>query len=200
MTDRVDPFAGIRDAWKSARRRLGSLIEEETKRAALHIELIKMVEPHASSDRVAQVLLQRWSTVAALEGGFTGAAGLFGIPANAVLFTYCQVAVTVSIAQAYNVRLTGRSGEDAVLDVIGRVHGLDGFRRASPRVLGAMAGRLATRRGFRFLGRWVPLLAAPLSARMNQRDLQRTGWEALRRFGRVVLSPGAELASETPRD
>jgi hypothetical protein len=194
----VDPYAGVRRSWKATRRRLSQLIAEEEKRAALHIELIRVLEPHASPDRVAHLLLERWATVAALEGGFTGAAGLFGIPMNFVLFTYCQVAVTVSIARAYGIGLSGRAGEDAVLEVIGRAHGLEGLMRASPRVLGALARRLAMQRGFRMLGRWVPLVAAPISARINQRDLRRTGTEALRRFGQVVLVP--DLAPSRGRD
>jgi hypothetical protein len=175
------------DPSRLLRRRLSDLIREERPRGRFHVQLIRNDEPEASDDRVAQVLLQRWSRVAAVEGGLTGAAGLFGVPLNWVLFTYCQVALTVSIAEAYGRVLEGPSGEDAVLDVIGRSHGVQGLVRASPRVLGALARSLALRQGLSSIGRLVPLVAVPISARLNHRGLERTGREALRRFGNVIM-------------
>ncbi|MEM1026380.1 MAG: hypothetical protein AAGJ19_22105 [Myxococcota bacterium] len=196
----MDPFAGLRRPLKAARQSLQSLIEEEQRRAELHMQLIRSLEPQASKDRVAHVMIQRWVTVAAVEGGLTGAAGVFGIPLNWILFTYCQVAVTVSVATAYGAKLEGRAGRDAVLQTIGCAHGLGEMVRASPRILGALARRLALRRGLGMLGRWVPVVAAPIGARLNQRDLQKTGDEALRRFGAVLLLPPADLAPSVARD
>jgi len=183
----MDVFAGIRDPKRLVRGRLGSLIADERKRARFHIELLRFAEPDASSDRLAHLLVERWASVAAVEGGLTGAAGLVGIPFNAVLFTYCQLAVTVGIAEVYGLELEGESGEDAVLSVIGRAHGVEEVVRASPRVLGALVRTLALRQGLPLLGRAVPFVAAPLGARLNRRDLARTGREALRRFGRVFM-------------
>ena len=196
----VDPFAGLRSPLRAARQSLESLIEEEQRRAELHVQLIRSLEPDASRDRVAHIMVQRWVRVATVEGGLTGAAGVFGIPLNWILFTYCQVAVTVSVATAYGTKLEGRGGRDAVLATIGRAHGLGEMVRASPRILGALARRLALRRGLGMLGRWVPVVAAPIGARLNQRDLQRTGDEALRRFGAVLLLPPADLAPSVARD
>lgn len=169
------------------RRRLSDLIREERPRGRFHIELIRNQEPDASEDRVAQVMMDRWVRVAAVEGGLTGAAGLLGVPVNWVLFTYCQVALTVSIAEVYGRTLEGTTGEDAVLEVIGRSHGVEGLVRASPRVLGSLAKALAMRQGLASFGRMVPLVAAPIGARLNEQGLRRTGAEALRRFGNVLL-------------
>lgn len=171
----------------TARSRLRTLIKTERRRAQWHIDLIKRAEPYASRDRVAHLILDRWRNVATVEGGLTGAFGLAGVPLNLLLFAYCQFAVVVSIAEAYGVALEGEAGEAALLDVIGRAHGIEDLVRSSPRVLGALARALAIKHGLGTLGRMVPMVAAPISARLNRRELQRTGNEALRRFGNVIM-------------
>ncbi len=167
--------------------RLRQLIAQERRRAQWHIDTIKQSEPYASKDRVAHLIFDRWRSLATVEGGVTGAFGLIGVPLNLLLFTYCQVAVVVSIAEVYGVALDGEAGETALLDVIGRAHGVEDLVRASPRVLGALARALAIRHGLGTLGRMVPMLSIPISARLNRQELQRTGDEALRRFGNIVM-------------
>lgn len=169
-----------------ARKNLRELIDGERKRAQLHISIIRQTEPAASSDRIANVMVDRWCKVAAVEGGLTGALGLFGIPVNFVLFAYFQLALIVSVAEAYAISLDGEPGEDAVLNVLGRAHGIEDVIRASPRVLGAIAKALAIKHGLGSIGRVVPMLAAPISAKLNEREMTMVGAEAMRRFGNVV--------------
>lgn len=171
----------------SAKRRLRDLIEQERRRAQFHIDLIRRSEPNASNDRVAHVMLERWTRLAAVEGGLTGAAGLFGVPLNFLLFSYAQVAVVVSIAEAYGIGLEGKAGEDALLEVIGRAHGMPDLVRAGPRVLGALARAFALRHGLGTLGRLMPMVAAPISATLNRRGMARIGRHALERFGNVIM-------------
>jgi len=85
------------------------------------------------------------------------------------------------------VALDGEAGETALLDVLGKAHGIEDLVRASPKVLGALARALALRHGLGTLGRIIPMVAAPISARLNRNELQRTGSEALRHFGNVVM-------------
>lgn len=177
---------GLKNA-ANPRARLRQLIQTERRRAQWHIDLIKKSEPYASKDRVAHLILDRWRSIATVEGGLTGAFGLAGVPLNILLFAYCQLAVVVSIAEAYGVALDGEAGESALLDVIARAHGIEDLVRASPRVLGALARALALRHGLGTLGRMVPMIAAPISASLNRRELERTGNAALRRFGNVVM-------------
>ncbi|MEO1227301.1 MAG: hypothetical protein AAFZ18_00240 [Myxococcota bacterium] len=179
----------LEDPAGSARQRLRDLIEQERKRARLHMDFIRRAEPRASNDRLANVMLDRWTTVAKVEGGMTGVLGFMGVPLNLLLFAYCQLAVTVSIAEAYGIELRGRSGEEALVDVIGRVHGVEDVIRSGPRVLGALARALAVRHGLGAFGRLVPLLAAPVSAKLNEREMRRVGEAAMRRFGNVVMLP-----------
>jgi hypothetical protein len=169
-----------------ARIRLRDLIRAERQRARLHIHLIKQSEPIASPDRIALVILDRWKTAAAVEGGVTGAFGLLGVPLNFLLFAYFQLAAVVSIAEVYGIELEGEAGEDALLSVVGRAHGMEDVVRASPRVLGAVAKALAMHYGLGIVGRLIPLAAAPISAKLNERDMARVGGEALRRFGNVL--------------
>lgn len=173
----------VKDA---ARTRLRDLIADERKRARLHIQLIQRAEPAASADRIAHIIIERWAKVASVEGGITGAFGLVGVPINLLLTTYFQVALVVSIAETYGVALEGEGGEDALLSVVGRAHGIEDIVRATPRILGAIAKAIAIRHGLGTLGRLVPLAAAPISAKLNERDMERLGAEALRRFGNIV--------------
>ena len=177
----------MQDPGGAARRRLHDLIAQERKRSQFHIDLIRRTEPSASRDRLAHVMLDRWTTLAKVEGGVTGVLGFLGVPLNLLAFAYCQLAVTVSIAEAYGIELRGESGEEALIDVIGRVHGIEDLIRTSPRVLGALARALAIRHGLGTLGRLVPLLAAPVSAKLNEREMRRVGEAAMRRFGNVIM-------------
>ncbi|MCC7386843.1 MAG: hypothetical protein IT384_33715 [Deltaproteobacteria bacterium] len=170
----------------SARARLRDLIASERNRARLHIGMIRRSEPNASRDRVANVILERLIRAASLEGGLTGALGFLGVPLNLVAFAYLEIALVVAVAEAYDVPLEGPAGEDALLGVLGKAHGVEDVLRSTPRVLGAIAKTLALRHGFLTLGRLVPLVASPIAARLNQRAMDRTATEALRRFGNVV--------------
>jgi len=184
-----EPFIGWpfgKRAREAAKTRIRDLIQQERQRARIHIQFIRQTEPAASRDRIARLIVDRWSTVAAVEGGLTGAFGLIGVPLNLLLVAYFQLALVVSVAEAYEVGLEGADGEDAILSVIGRAHGVEDVVRASPRVLGELAKAIAIRHGLGTLGRLVPLAASPISAKLNQRDMGRIGGEALRRFGGVI--------------
>jgi hypothetical protein len=178
-------------AREAAKKNLRELIAQERKRAKLHIQLIRQGDPTASNDRIAHVMVERWSKVAAVEGGVTGALGLLGVPVNFILFAYFELALIVSVAEAYQVSLEGEQGEDAVLYVLGRVHGIEDLVRAGPRVLGGLAKAIAIKHGLGTLGRLIPMIAAPISAKLNEREMNQVGNEAMRRFGNVVqLGPG----------
>ncbi|MEQ8272797.1 MAG: hypothetical protein RMA76_43835 [Deltaproteobacteria bacterium] len=173
-------------AKKVAAQKLRDLIRDERRRARFHIDLIERDGP-ISRDRVAHIVLSRWVRAAQIEGGATGALGLLGVPLDALVFTYFQLAMIVTVAEAYGEDLDGYGGEDRVLGVLGRAHGVEDVLRASPRVIGAIAKAIALKHGLGSLGRVVPLIAAPISARINERTMLRTGQEALRTFGNVYL-------------
>ncbi len=171
---------------EALRKNLRELIAQEKKRARIHIQWIRRSEPAVSKDRLARIMLERWVKVASVEGGITGTFGFLGVPTNLILFSYAQIALVVSIAEAYDAALDGVSGEEKVLAVIGRAHGVQDLVRAGPRVVSAIARAVALNRGLGMLGRMVPMVAAPISAKLNERDMSRVGQEAIRRFGHVV--------------
>jgi hypothetical protein len=174
-------------AKESAQKRLRDLLVEERRRAQLHVTFIRRTEPTASSDRLAQVMLGRWTKVAAVEGGITGALGFAGIPLNSLLITYFQLAAIVSVAEAYQIPLEGESGETALLDLLGRAHGVDDLVRAGPRVLGALAKALMIKHGLGSISRLVPMISAPIAAKLNEREMEKLGALAMQRFGNVVM-------------
>ena len=169
----------------AARLRLRDLVVSERKRAQLHIALIKETNPEASPGRVARILVQRFKKLASVEGGITGAVGAIGVPVNFIMFTYFQLAMIVAIAEAYSSPLDDELGEQRLVEVLGRAHGIEDILRTTPKIIGTIAVALASKYGLSTLGRLVPLLSAPLSARMNARDMERTGSEAVRTFGNV---------------
>ena len=174
------------DPRAAAKLRLAELVKAERRRAQLHMSVVRRSEPTISKDRLANLMIDRWKKLASIEGGMTGAIGFVGVPINLLLLTYCQIALIVSIAEVYDVSLEGDAGEDALLGVLGRAHGVEDLLRSTPRVLAAVAKALALKHGFSTLGRLVPLVASPIAAKLNERDMERLGQEALRRFGNIV--------------
>ena len=190
MTDEFDAKSMFPDPDGAARRRLQDLIEYERRRAQAYISSIKRREPQASADRIAFVIMDRWTQVVRIEGGVTGVLGFIGIPLNLLMLTYCQVALVVSIAEAYSKELSGEKGEEVLLELLAQVHGVNDLVRNSPRLLGSLAAALTLRYGLGTLGRLIPLISAPISAKLNEQDMRRLGQAAMRRFGNVVMLPG----------
>jgi hypothetical protein len=62
-------------------------------------------------------------------------------------------------------------------------------------VLAKVAEKLLTKRGLAQLGRVVPLLASPVVAYLNNRDLQRAGEAAVRFYGTIRQLPRRRPAS-----
>lgn len=184
---RLQPRNWSTKAKEAATQRLRDLMEFERKRAQAQLESLRKREPNASSDRLAQLILERWTKVASIEGGVTGAMGFAGIALNSLLFTYFQLAVVVAIAEAYQIPLVGEAGEQALLEVLGRAHGVDDLVRASPRVLGALAKALMVRQGLGSISRLVPMISAPIAAKLNEREMGKLGQVAIQRFGNVIL-------------
>lgn len=161
-------------------------VMNERRRSRFYIEIIRRIEPEASRDRVAQLLAERWTQLARIEGGVTGAFGLVGIPLNLLLFSYAQFALIVAIAEVYGVTPEDSAGEEAILTTLREVQGFHQLVRTGPRIMAAIAKRLARHRGLAFMGRTVPLISAPLSAQLNASDMADVGRVAMRRFGKIV--------------
>ncbi|HZX94823.1 MAG TPA: hypothetical protein VFE90_09930, partial [Myxococcales bacterium] len=61
--------------------------------------------------------------------------------------------------------------------------------RAGPKLLARIAEKALTKRGLAQLGRAVPVIASPVVAFLNNRDLQRAGQAAVRFYGTIRELP-----------
>ena len=69
-----------------------------------------------------------------------------------------------------------------VLDLFGYANGIGPVQRASPKVLGSLAAMVLTKTGLKAIGRAMPLVAAPISAYLNNQHIQRVGDSAIRHY------------------
>jgi hypothetical protein len=67
--------------------------------------------------------------------------------------------------------------------------------RASPKASARIAERFLAARGFRFFGRAFPLLAAPVTVALNNRDLEKAAEEAMRYYSVIPKALVAKRAA-----
>jgi hypothetical protein len=85
-----------------------------------------------------------------------------------------------------------------VFEVLGYSNGADTVNlagRAGPKLLARVAEKALTKRGLASLGRAVPVIASPVVAYLNNRDLQRAGEAALRFYGTIRSLPSRRAAT-----
>jgi hypothetical protein len=117
-------------------------------------------------------------------GAVTGLFGLVSVPLDLVLVLYLQLSLTVEIAVLHRANLKSQRARDELIDLLAYANGSDPIVRAGPKVLGRIAVSMLERGGLPSLGRAVPVVAAPLTAWLNSRALERAGREAAAHYGR----------------
>jgi hypothetical protein len=88
--------------------------------------------------------------------------------------------------------LKSERARSEVLDLLGYANGVDQLHvllRTGPKLLARVVQVLLARKGLITLGRALPVLAAPISAHINNRDIQRAGEAALRYYGTMRNLP-----------
>jgi hypothetical protein len=168
--------AGVK---RLASQRLSTVVLQESRRAKGRVAELRRRYPSAAPREVAQHLIEQKKQVAALVGGISGAFGLAGIPADLVAMAVLEVQLLVDIATAYDVRLEFARSREELLDVLGTANGVGALGRASPKVVGKLAQMLFARGGLTTLGRAFPVVAAPVTSWLNNRDIQKLGEAAL---------------------
>jgi len=162
---------------------LEALLLRQVARSRLLIAQLEERHPGAGKAQLAQRLIDEKKQLATGGGALAGMFGLAAIPADLALVAFLQVQLAIELAVLHGVNLKGPSGRAELLDVLGLgERELESLLRALPVVAGRVAGAFVRRLGWRSLGRAVPVLAAPITAFVNSRDIQRVGDEALRRF------------------
>jgi hypothetical protein len=162
--------------------RLSDLVLRESTRAKKTLDDLTQRYPSAGPREIGQRLIDQKKSMASLVGGISGVFGVLSVPPDLLVMTYLQIQLLTEVATLYKVNLKSEHARTELLDVFGYANGIGPVQRASPKVLGKLAGMLLTRGGLETLGRAVPLAAAPISAWLNNQHIQAVGEHAVRHY------------------
>jgi hypothetical protein len=167
---------------KLADEQLDDLIEREAQRAREKVDELAQRYPSAGPREHAQRLVDARKQVASMMGGVSGVFGVVTVPLDLVGMVYLQVALLVEVATVFKVNLRSEQARRELLDLFGYTNGIGPMQRASPRLVGSLAAALLARGGLKALSRAMPLVAAPVSAYLNNQHIQQVGDAAVRHY------------------
>ena len=173
--------------------RLWRVYVDEIARGRSRVDGLREKYPSANAAELAQRLTDTKKTWAATGGAISGLFGLALVPADLAFVTALQLTLIMEIALVHKVNLKSGRARDEVFEVLGYSNGADTVNlagRAGPKLLARIAEKALTKRGLAQLGRAVPVVASPVVAWLNNRDLQRAGEAALRFYGTIRSLPG----------
>jgi hypothetical protein len=154
----------------------------EGRRAKKRVAALTRRLPNASPRDLGWQSIDSAKNLAALSGSVSGVFGLVSVPADLVVMTWLQIHLLADIATAYEVNLRFPRARTQLIEVLGEANGIGPLKRAGPKLLGKVAAVLAERGGFATLGRAFPLVAAPITAWLNNQHIQTVGEAALRHY------------------
>jgi len=160
--------------------KMSDLVLQEVGRAKTRVAALEKRYPSASPRELAQRLIDEKKGVAGMVGGISGVFGLISLPADMVFMAWLQLVLLVDVATLYKVNLKSERTRGELLDLFGYANGLGPLHRASPKVLGRVVGKILERGGLGSLGKAVPLVAAPITAYLNNQHIQSVGDQAVR--------------------
>jgi hypothetical protein len=158
------------------------VVTRETPRARRRISQLEQSYPSATPRELAQRLIDEKKSVAGMVGGITGVFGLLSLPADLLAMVWLELILLVDLATLYKANLKAESQRVELLDLFAQSNGIGPFTRSTPRAVGTVAGFALARAGLKTVGRAVPLVAAPVSAWLNNSHIQRVGDAAIRHF------------------
>jgi hypothetical protein len=182
-----------------ARERIGKVYLAEIVRCHRRIEDLRERYPAAPLREMAQRLTDTKKTWASTGGAISGLFGLISLPADLAFVTVLQLSLIMEIALLHKVNLKSDRAREEVLEVLGYSNGADTVNlagRAGPKLAARIAEKVLAKRGLAQLGRAVPVVAAPLVAYLNNRDLQRAGDAALRFYGTIRSLPNRRVSGQ----
>ncbi|MFY0581882.1 EcsC family protein [Cystobacter fuscus] len=165
---------------KLADTKLTDLVQQEVPRARKRVLELEQRYPSAGVRERAQRLIDEKKHVASMTGGIFGAFGLVALPMDLTVMAWLQLTLLVDIATLYKVNLKGTHALNELLDLYGYTTGVGTLQRSGPRVLGKVAEVLLQKGGLQTLGRAMPLVAAPVTAYLNNQHIQKVGDNAVR--------------------
>ena len=167
---------------KLGNQRLSDLITSEAKRSKVKLDDLEQRYPSAGPRELAQRLIDGKKNFASMVGGVSGIFGVVTVPADLLVMVYLQIALLAEIATLYKVNLKGEATQKELLDLFGYANGIGPVQRASPKVLGKLVAMLLAKGGLEGLGKALPLVAAPISAYLNNQHIQAVGDHAVRHY------------------
>lgn len=155
----------------------------EMGRSRVRVRELRDKYPTAPMREYAQRLIDDKKKWASTGGAVSGLFGLITLPADLALVAYLQLSLIVDLAVLNGRNLKSARAREEVLSIFTAANSMSGTAsRASPKALSRLAERFLAAKGLRLLGRFFPLVAAPVTAALNNRDLQIAGDEALRLY------------------
>ncbi len=176
----------------TAKEKLHRLYLDELVRARRRVDELKGKYPSAPVAEMVQRLIDAKKLWAGTGGAVSGLFGLFSLPADVAFVAALQLSLILEIASLHRVNLKSDRARQEVLDLLGYANGLDQLgvaARAGPKLVARIAQTVLARKGLLTLGRALPVVAAPISAHLNNRDIQRAGEAALRFYGTMRNLP-----------
>ena len=165
-----------------AEEKISDVVLKETARAKTKIDELNQRYPTAGPRELAQRMIDSKKAFAGMVGGVSGVFGIASLPADLGLMVYLQLALLVEVATLYKVNLKSERARQELLDVFGYANGIGPLQRASPKLVGKLATLLLTKGGLETIGRAMPLVAAPISAYLNNQHIQQVGEQAVRHY------------------
>lgn len=162
--------------------KLSELIEQEAIRARARVDELQQRYPSAGPRELAQRLIDSKKSLASLVGGVSGVFGVVTVPLDLVGMVYLQLSLLTEVATVFKKPLKSERERTELLDLFGYANGIGPVQRASPRVLGSLAAMLLAKGGLKSISKAMPLVAAPISAYLNNQHIQQVGDSAVRHF------------------
>jgi len=184
LLDRISILKKLspRNLKKLAGQSLSDVVRTSIPRSRKRVHALQERYPSSNPRELSQRLTDGKKDIAGMVGGVSGIFGLVSLPADLLVMSWLQIELLVDIATVYKINLKSERARKELLDLFGYANGIRPFTRAGPKVLGKVAAVLLHRGGLPTLGRAIPLVAAPVTAYLNNQHIQAVGDQALRYY------------------
>lgn len=172
----------------------------ELTRSRLRVAELQHLHPDADKAELSRRLIDLAKDRAATRGMVAGLFGWMSIPADVAQVAWMRLCLAIDLAVLHGVNLKSRSGRAELFDLLGIEGGEPNLRnlaKTTPRWMRSATSSMVKRMGWRTIGRTIPILAVPISAWVNGKDIEQMGRDALRRFDTFRRAPAA---ASTQRD
>ena len=183
----LEQMKAVRQLSPSNLKRLGTtqlsdLIEKEAVRARVKVDELQQRYPTAGPRELSQRLIDSKKSLASMVGGMTGVFGAVTVPLDLIGMVYLQLSLLTEVATVFKLSLKSERERQELIDLLGYSNGIGPLQRSGPKVVGSVASILLAQGGLKVLSRAMPLVAAPISAYLNNQHIQQVGESAVRHY------------------